>query len=181
MCPLWKTIIGPLNWTIALAQHTVTHCNTLQRTATHCNTLQHNATHCHTLQHTAAHLTNTNHPPSRVWSAHSQHAAIHIVTRCNTYINTLQHHESFSPRRFMDVTWFVHKGDVIDLDVSRRSRRVTHISCDSAAHTLIYDSKMWRNSCVQVTWLRRHMCVNYSVTNVWIMMITFIITLGEIM
>ena len=39
---------------MACAQHTATHCNSLQLTATHCNSLQLTATHCNSL-HTTPH------------------------------------------------------------------------------------------------------------------------------
>jgi len=62
---------------ICYAQHTATHCNTLQHTATHCNTLQHTATHCNT-------------PTQCSWCT-TRNPLQHTATYCNALQCTVTH------------------------------------------------------------------------------------------
>jgi len=84
-------------------QRTATHCKTLQRTARHCNTLQHAATRCNTLQHTATHCNTLRTGLSwmmagfqlfcrvrsnRILTATHYHTLHHTATHCNTLQHT---------------------------------------------------------------------------------------------
>ena len=69
------------------AEHTATHCNTLQHTATHCNTLQHTAPHCSTLQHASTQQVGAD----VKFHCNTVIVTLHLTAALATHCNTLQH------------------------------------------------------------------------------------------